>query len=48
MKILILDKTDGFDIPNQYYHEGDHHFDTVVMRQPSNMCTGRAKDSFTW
>ena len=43
-KKVILDKTDGFDIPNQYYNEGDHNFDTVVLHQPTNMCTGRAKD----
>ena len=43
---LISDKTDGFDIPNQYYNEGDHNFDTVVLHQPTNMCTGRAKDRF--
>ena len=41
---VILDKTDGFDIPNQYYNEGDHNFDIVVLHQPTNMCTGRAKD----
>ena len=42
--LTFSDKTDGFDIPNQYYNEGDHNFDTVVLHQPTNMCTGRAKD----
>ena len=34
---------DGFEMPPQYYAEGNHNFDAEVKSLPVNMCTGRAQ-----